>query len=1105
MKLAADPSVPNVVYAIFQGPAAWVTLDAGATWREINPQFEGFCIEADPHRPGLAYAVGGWSPPKRAGAFGATGWQAMDAGWDPGWFARGISVDPNEAALVYACSPEGGVARWIAEMEPPDPPTALTAIAELTGIRLSWLRSDSDDCASYLIYRRAEGEADSPTPLASASGRETTGWLDTSVQGGRTYYYRVAAVDAAQNRSALSGEASAAAVAYVELDVTCIERLPRDTEFYQVDYPDGIPTLRPGTEAAKRWPAPGETVTFVAHFLNRGSAAANAVHYRWLTNGVVAATGSVPGLGAGQEGTASLDWSWNLAGVLTNHANQTVTFELDDDQQAPDVARQNNSLTDYIGALSLYVWVEPALYQAMNSRSNLVGTFSFEDWLQAQIREMNAVFARSTYPLAPNGALERVRVDRIILGSPPGGLDPAPDGRWYLSGGDQYADMFALGIDGGLLHELMHQIGLIDLYVINAAPDQNRVTTPDGLPQGASRYWARPGLMGGGDVSPHEPYPTIYLSQHDVVALNSHVGYRRGYYGEYLYDLPQNNELAILDSSGQPAANVQVRVFQTQGTVISNTPTMTGSTDAHGRFQMLNRPVAQTVTTATGHTLRPNPFGTIDVVGGNAILLVEMSRPGGDFDYAWMDITHFNLACHGGNTNLWRHTIDSRLAASPLPRLSELRGSVAGNHVSLWWPAVGGATSYRVYKASSYLNQPDDPAHRYENWVFRPIAEVVTPNFTDTNLVEASRLAVAVVDAGGKEGPLSTRFFAPVLLSPEAVGVLADNTRLVLDPQGGAALLEQTSDGSFVESIGSVHYHLEFTRFMAVDQGLGRLIFSHPGDYYTDRNSVRVADLSLKPLLEFGFTGSGPGNFINPTGIAVDADHRIYVMDGGNNRLQVFTERGDLITVFGSAGNGSGQFFDAQGLAVDSRHRIYVCDRGNRRVQVLQFEGNSVVYVGTLAWSFNQPFAAAIGPSGAIYVSDSDRSTIEAFSAAGDWLATYRTPTDGSVGDLLHPAGVIVDQLGELIVADAGNRRIVGIAVSETRTERLLTPEPEADGAVTLTVKGLAGRRLEIETSTNLWDWTPLLALTNQSGTLTVLDTNAPAFSRRFYRSVFHP
>ncbi|MEX2472657.1 MAG: hypothetical protein WEA34_10780, partial [Gemmatimonadota bacterium] len=46
----------------------------------------------------------------------------------------------------------------------------------------------------------------------------------------------------------------------------------------------------------------------------------------------------------------------------------------------------------------------------------------------------------------------------------------------------------------------------------------------------------------------------------------------------------------------------------------------------------------------------------------------------------------------------------------------------------------------------------------------------------------------------------------------------------------------------------------------------------------------------------WGGTGSGPGEFDGPIGIAVDGAGFVYVSDAGNNRIQKFTADGRFVT-----------------------------------------------------------------------------------------------------------------------------------------------------------------------------------------------------------------
>ena len=55
-----------------------------------------------------------------------------------------------------------------------------------------------------------------------------------------------------------------------------------------------------------------------------------------------------------------------------------------------------------------------------------------------------------------------------------------------------------------------------------------------------------------------------------------------------------------------------------------------------------------------------------------------------------------------------------------------------------------------------------------------------------------------------------------------------------------------------------------------------------------DNHRVQVFELSGKFVTKFGKHGRGPGEFNNPTSIAVLSDGRIVVADWLNSRIQIF-------------------------------------------------------------------------------------------------------------------------------------------------------------------------------------------------------------------------
>jgi NHL repeat len=55
--------------------------------------------------------------------------------------------------------------------------------------------------------------------------------------------------------------------------------------------------------------------------------------------------------------------------------------------------------------------------------------------------------------------------------------------------------------------------------------------------------------------------------------------------------------------------------------------------------------------------------------------------------------------------------------------------------------------------------------------------------------------------------------------------------------------------------------------------------------------------------------------------------------------VQVFNRQGDLLYYFGSRGTEAGEFQLPTGLTIDAQDRIFVVDSFNRRIQVFHYYG----------------------------------------------------------------------------------------------------------------------------------------------------------------------
>ena len=119
--------------------------------------------------------------------------------------------------------------------------------------------------------------------------------------------------------------------------------------------------------------------------------------------------------------------------------------------------------------------------------------------------------------------------------------------------------------------------------------------------------------------------------------------------------------------------------------------------------------------------------------------------------------------------------------------------------------------------------------------------------------------------------------------------------------------------------------------------------------YVADRDNSRIQKFKPTPDgtggidnsgyeidIIWGRMGTDPGEFLCPYGIAVDNEANVYVTDTLKPRVQKFDSAGNFITTWGETGIWAGQFKQPEGIAVSSEGRVYVTDRGHNRVQVFK-------------------------------------------------------------------------------------------------------------------------------------------------------------------------
>jgi len=202
--------------------------------------------------------------------------------------------------------------------------------------------------------------------------------------------------------------------------------------------------------------------------------------------------------------------------------------------------------------------------------------------------------------------------------------------------------------------------------------------------------------------------------------------------------------------------------------------------------------------------------------------------------------------------------------------------------------------------------------------------------------------------------------------------------------------------------------------------------------YSTDEagnsEQVRTYSYTIDPTLAYSFERLWPNQqwyFNNPSGVAVDANGNVYVVDSKNNRIQKFDSNGYFVTEWGSYGNGNGQFSYPQGVTVDTTGNVYVADTRNQRIQKFDSNGNFITWgpKGGGNWVFSYPQGITADSAGNVYVVDSMNNRIQKFDSSGDLITTWGWYGSGN-GAFNYPVGITTDSAGNVYVSDSGNYRI---------------------------------------------------------------------------------
>ena len=170
----------------------------------------------------------------------------------------------------------------------------------------------------------------------------------------------------------------------------------------------------------------------------------------------------------------------------------------------------------------------------------------------------------------------------------------------------------------------------------------------------------------------------------------------------------------------------------------------------------------------------------------------------------------------------------------------------------------------------------------------------------------------------------------------------------------------------------------------------------------------------------WGSKGTGNGQFEEPTGIEVDKDGNILVIEWYGMRVQKFSPDGTFITKWGSLGSGNGELNRPFEIAIDGSGYIYIAEADNYRVQKFKPDGSFYMKWGSSgsgAGQFNLPRGVAVDSTGnTVYIVDTGNNRIQKFTRVVPSVTTI-TPANGLIGTIVgsitvtgnnfHPGAIV--------------------------------------------------------------------------------------------------
>ncbi len=275
----------------------------------------------------------------------------------------------------------------------------------------------------------------------------------------------------------------------------------------------------------------------------------------------------------------------------------------------------------------------------------------------------------------------------------------------------------------------------------------------------------------------------------------------------------------------------------------------------------------------------------------------------------------------------------------------------------------------------------------------------------------------------GKNGTAPNQF-----LSPIGISLFNSDKRVLVEDAGNHVAKVFSTKGVFIRKIPVGQELLTPVDGLLLNSGETFIVDIGADGFFKLDSNGRIS-------LFKGGSGKENGKFDNPIGIAIGPNNKLYIVDAGNYRIQIFNTGGGFVGKWGSRGNGDSQFQYPFGIAINrDKKRAYVSDVVLNKIVAFDLSGNYKFKWGSAGSGdndFDAPTGLAVDRTGNVYVVDTDNSRIAKFTENGKFIINIAKGKGTENGKFNVPYGVAVAEDGTVYVADTGNTRIQVFKLSE--------------------------------------------------------------------------